>query len=96
MARRAAGHFRGEDPPVQELAGGVIQAVAVPHQGQGVLPGITPGQEEAEVRGGFREVGPGLQSYAAALFWVPKPEQGTGRRWSYENCWLARPPDVPE
>ena len=45
---------------VQKLAGGVVQMVAVPHQVQGVLPGIAPGQEKAEVRGGFREIRPHL------------------------------------
>ena len=57
MARRAPGDLRGEDPPVQELTGGVIEPVAVPHQAQGRPPGIAPGQEKAEVRRGFREVG---------------------------------------
>jgi len=62
---------RGEDPPVQKLAGGVVEAVAVPHQVQGVLPGITPGQEEAEVGGGVREVGPGC-GHTRRHFGVPK------------------------
>ena len=45
----------GRTPPVQEAAGDLIQAIAVPHQGQGRLPGIAPGQEKAEVRRGFRQ-----------------------------------------
>ena len=55
-----AGDLRGEDPPVQELAGGVIEPVAVPHQAQGVLPGIAPGQEKAEVMGCLPQLGPGF------------------------------------
>ena len=51
-------HYRGEDPPVQKLAGGVVQMVAVPHQVQGILPGIAPGQEEPEVGRGFVEMRP--------------------------------------
>jgi hypothetical protein len=38
---------------MQDLPGRVVQGIAVPHQGQGVLPGIAPSQEKAEIRGGF-------------------------------------------
>ena len=51
-------HLRGEDPPVQEPPADFIQAIAVPHQAQGRLPGITPGQEKAEIRCGVLEIGP--------------------------------------
>ena len=50
--------LRGEDPPVQEPPGGFIQAIAVPHQAQGRLPGIAPGQEIAEIMGGVLEMRP--------------------------------------
>ena len=51
-------NLRGKDPPVQEPPGGFIQAIAVPHQAQGVLPGIAPGQEEAKIMGGVFEMRP--------------------------------------
>ena len=79
-------HLRGEDPPVQELAGGVLEAVAVPHQGQGRGAGIAPGQEKAEVRGGVREVGPPGSCFKVGVgaglnpshgFSVPKRSLGT-------------------
>ena len=47
------GEGRGEDPAVQELAGGVLEGVAVAHQAQCHAAGIAPGEEITEVRGGF-------------------------------------------
>ncbi len=49
------GHVIGEDPPVQKLAGLPGEGVAVPHQGQGCLPGVAPVEEVAEVSGGLLE-----------------------------------------